>query len=477
MGLRRGLAATAAAAALIAGAGVAAAQQTVYPKTGAAQQSQLARALGQGAYALDDVGASEAFLATVRKAVASHPGYGAGQADIAQARAERRGARASIYPRLSTAINADYVIDRSFDAGTNNVVEALRPDGQVNGSITVSQLIFDGGAAFARMRAAKARTYEASATLTAKTNQTTLDALSAYHDLAAYQAILALGADYIARHERVLRDAGERERRGAGARADVVRAQARLSAAKARVAQIRESAAIAEIRYLEFFGAEPEGKLPFPSFEAVSVGSREEAVALAEANDPKLRAAGARTESARANLKAAKAARLPEVRANVSGVKYDLQGGDDYDVRAGVGLEYDLYAGGARGAEISAARAAADRQRYEEDGARLEAKRNAAIAFERRQSTQTRLDALAEAAIANAEARDLVAERFRTARGELLDLLQAENDWFEAGAAYLAGLADRDMAHYELMEFTGELARFFAPESLAATPEVDASQD
>ena len=64
--------------------------------------------------------------------------------------------------------------------------------------------------------------------------------------------------------------------------------------------------------------------------------------------------------------------------------------------------------------------------------------------------------------IANAEARDLVVERFRTARGELLDVLQAESDWFEAGAAYLAGLADRDMAHYELMEFTGDLARFFA---------------
>ena len=474
--MRRALSAGVAAIALVASAG-AAAQQTVYPKTGAAGQSQLAAALGQGGYAVDDVGASEAFRAAVRRAVATHPGFGAGQAEIAKAKAEGRGARASLYPRLSTAINADYVIDRSFDTGTDNVVEALRPDGQVNGSVTVSQLVFDGGAAFARIRAARARSREASATLAAQSNQTTLEALSAYHDLAAHQAILALGADYIARHERVVRDVSERERRGAGSRADVVRAQARLSAAKARVAQIRESAAIAEIRYGEFFGAEAQSRLPFPSFEAVAVGSRDEAVALAEANDPLLKAAGARAEGARADLKAAKAARLPEVRANVSGVKYDLQGGDDYDVRAGVGLEYDLYAGGARGAEISAARAAADRQRFEEDGARLETKRNAAIAFERRKSTQSRLDALGEAVIANAEARDLVVERFRTARGELLDVLQAESDWFEAGAAYLAGLADRDMAHYELMEFTGDLARFFAPESLAATPEVVASQD
>jgi len=165
------------------------------------------------------------------------------------------------------------------------------------------------------------------------------------------------------------------------------------------------------------------------------------------------------------------------VRAQVSGVKYDLQGGEDYDVRAGVGLEYELYAGGARGAEISAARAAADRQRFEEDGARLEARRNAAVAFERKKSADARLEALAAAAVAHAQARDLVGERFRTARGELLDLLQAENDWFEAGAAYLIGLADRDMAQYELMEFTGDLARFFSPDIDLAAAERAPDQD
>ncbi len=94
---------------------------------------------------------------------------------------------------------------------------------------------------------------------------------------------------------------------------------------------------------------------------------------------------------------------------------------------------------------------------------RLEIERDAAIAFERRNSANQRLAALEAALIANHEARSLVSERFRASRGDLTDVIQAENDWFEAGVGYLSGVADRDMASYELMEFTGDLMRFFSP--------------
>ncbi|NWG91052.1 MAG: TolC family protein, partial [Parvularculaceae bacterium] len=219
----------------------------------------------------------------------------------------------------------------------------------------------------------------------------------------------------------------------------------------------------ADVRFEEFFKAAPE-TLKFPSYESLAVGAREEAVALAMRRSPVIAAAAARAESARAETKAAKASRLPEVRATLTGSSFDvLNGAEDYDVRAGVNMRYDLYAGGARGAAISRANSFAEQQRAEEERVRLEIEREAAIAFERRESANERLAALEAALVANAEARSLVAERFRAARGDLLDVIQAENDWFEAGVAYLAGLADRDMASYELMEATGDLLRLFSP--------------
>jgi adhesin transport system outer membrane protein len=404
-----------------------------------------------------------AFDDKIVKAIRRHPLLAADQSDAAIARAEFKAARAALYPRLSANVDADYVIDRSFGASTPNVVESLRPNGQVNAGLTASQLVFDGGAAFARIKAARARTRERERTIEARINDLALRALSVYLDAAVQQGMAALGEEFVARHEKLVRDMKERERLGASAQADVLRAEARLAAAKARAADFVESARAAEIRYIEFFG-EPPQALAFPDHRASNVASRDAAIALAFQNDPTLAAAIARTDSLKAEIGAAKGRRLPEVRANVSSVSFDVfNGAEDYDIRAGVNLNYDLFAGGARGAEIARAKNAAERQSREEDFIRREIERDAAIAFERQATAAARLEALEDAFAANRAARDLVAERFRASRGTLLDLIEAENDWFEAGVRRLSGRADRDMAAFALMEFTGDLIRRFSP--------------
>ena len=450
-------------AVLAAAPGAAAAQGSLYPKGNSAAPSGLARALGGAAYMVEPIPANEEFNRLVQAAVARHPILGAQVSQAAIARAETKAARAALYPRLSANVDADYVIARRFGAGTTNVVESLRPEEQVNVGVTASQLLFDGGATFARIKSARARNRESAKSIDARINELALSALSAYHDLAVHRAILALGAEYVAHHEKLVRDVKERERLGAGARADVLRAESRLAAARSRVAQIKESASVAEIRYFEFFKETP-GALRFPNYEALAVASREEAISLALQKNPVIAAAIARTESVKAETRIAKASRLPELRASVTGSSFDvLNGAEDYDVRAGVNMSYDFFNGGARGAAISRARSAAEQQQFEEDRIRLEIERDAAIAFERRNSANERLDALTAALVASYEARALVSERFRASRGDLIDVIQAESDWFDAGVNYLAGLADRDMASYELMEFTGDLLRFFSP--------------
>lgn len=436
---------------------------SLYPKETTQDGSKVAQSLGRAGYVIDALGVNEEFNRQIQSAVANHPGLASQTSQAAIARAEAKAARAALYPRISANVNADIVIARRFGSGTSNVVESLRPDEQVNAGVTVSQLLFDGGATFARISSARARKVESDRSIDARINELALAALSAYHDVAVHQAILALGADYVAHHEKLLSDVKERERAGAGARADVLRAEARLAAARSRVAAIKESARIAEVRYAEYFRMAPE-TLRFPDYEAVTVGTRDEAISLAMQKNPTLAAATARADSAAADRRAAKASRIPELRASVSGVSYDvLNGAEDYDIRAGVNMNYDLFAGGARGAAIGRAKGYAAQQKAEEDRIRLEVERDAAVAFERREAANERLAALEQALVANSEARGMVAERFRASRGDLLDVIQAESDWFEAGVSYLAGAADRDMASYELMEFTGDLLRFFSP--------------
>lgn len=441
------------------------------PAAGLEANGALAEALGPARYILNDIGQSESFSAAVRRAIGVHPIFHREVSRLAEARAHARAERAALYPRLSASLSGDYVIAREFGPNTDNVVEALRPGAQFNGALSVSQLLFDGGATFQRIKGARAHAREQDKSIGAQVNRLALDALSAWYDLAAHQAILRLGEEFIRRHERLLEDVREKDRLGTGTRADVMQATARLAAARARVSGIRESMRLAEIRYEELFKQEP-GVLARPSYEALAVSSRDEAAKLAVGRNPEIGAAEARSDRATAEYRAARSSRLPEVRANVSAVKYDIfDGSDDYDLRAGVNLNYDIFAGGARGAAISQAGELARQQKYDEARVRQEIERDAAIAFERRLAANERLESLGDAVIAHAAARDLIAERFRVARGDLIDVLQTENDYFESGVAYIAGLADRDMSTFSLMEHTGDLLRYFSPQpDLAPAP-------
>ncbi|MHA7871584.1 MAG: TolC family protein [Hyphococcus sp.] len=430
----------------------------------AAANPALAKALGPAAYILDDSGVRADFAATVRRAVGRHPAYHAQLSVLDETRAERRRARAALYPQLSTQFRGDYSLTRDFAPGTDNAVEALRPREQFTAGISASQLVYDGGATFQRIKSARARNSEFKNAISTRINDLSLAALAAYHDLATHQALVALGDAFIQRHKKILEDVRERERLGAGSRADVTRAVARLAAAEARVAEIRESKQLADIRYREFFGEDPT-LLQRPAFGAFAVDSRAQAISAALERNPEIAVAAARADAATAEYKAAKGARMPELRVSLDAVKFDIfDSGDDFDVRAGVNLNYNIFGGGARAAEIAQAASRARQNRFGEEQIKQEIAREAAIAFERATGADGRLKALETAVIAHDTTRELVLERYRVARGDLIDVLQAENDYFEAGVAFLTGLANRDMALYGLMEHTGDLLRFFSPE-------------
>lgn len=437
----------------------------------------LVSALGPAAYILQANAGRSGFQAQIQKAIGQHPSFHAQAAALDESSAGRKRARSALYPQLSSQFRGDYVLTRDFDPNTDNVVESLRPREQFTAGLSASQLIFDGGATFQRIKSARARHSEFQNALSTRINDLAFEALSAYHDLLTHQALAALSDAIVRRHQSILEDVKERERLGAGSRADVTRANARLAAARARASEIRESAGLAEIRYADFF-KEPPGALSRPSIIALAVDSRAEAVAAAMQHNPELDVVAARATASTAEYKAAKGERLPEVRVSVDAVKYDVfNGGDDYDVRAGLDVQYNIFSGGLRSANIAEAGSRARQARFNEEQVRQEIARDAAFAFERSHGAGARLDALKDAVIAHDQTRELVLERYRVSRGDLIDVLQAENDYFEAAVAYVTGLANRDLATYALMEHTGDLIRFFSPQNADYMTPLERSHD
>ncbi len=434
------------------------------PRQRRGADQEIVKALGSAGYLVTTEYAPTEFAADIKRAIGRHPSYHAQASNLEEASALRRQARASLYPQLSSRLTGDYALTREFAADTNNVVESLQPRDRFNAGVSASQLIFDGGATINRIRSARAVSVEYENALSTQINDLAMAALIAYYDVAAHQALTAFSQDFIKRQEQILADVKERERLGAGSMADVTRARARLAAARARLAEINESMRLANIRYEEFFGKAPD-KLRRPPSLKPAIEDRNETVADALERNPEVAAAEARADASTAEFKAARAARLPEVRLSVDAVKYDVfQSGDDFDVRAGLTVNYDIFSGGARAADIAIARSRAKRERFNEERTRQVVAREAAMAFERVKGADDRLAALGEALVAHDITRDLVLERYKYSRGDLIDVLQAESDYFEAGVEFVIALSGRDMAGYALMEQTGELISLFSPQ-------------
>ncbi|MEM8770334.1 MAG: TolC family protein [Pseudomonadota bacterium] len=427
------------------------------------ENPDLARALGPALAVLQTNNSQPAFRSLIRTAIGRHPAYHTQIASLEAGEAGKKRARSALYPQISSQFSGDYVITRDFDADTDNVVESLRPREQFTVGVSASQLVYDGGATFQRIKSARARQSEFRNAISTRINDLAFEALTTYHDLLTHKALVALGNGIVQRHEEILSDVKEREKLGAGSRADVTRAYARLAAARARVSEIRESERLAEVRYIDFFEREPD-QLARPDYAALGVKTREDAIGAALQNNPELSVAEAQSAASTADYKAAKGERLPQVRLSVDAVKFDVfDSGDDFDVRAGVNVQYNIFGGGARAANISESASLARQARFNEDQIRREITRDAAFAYERSVGASRRLRALEAAVVAHNQTRDLVLERYRFARGDLIDVLQAENDYFEAAVAYVTGLTTRDLSRYALMEHTGDLLRFFSP--------------
>ena len=73
------------------------------------------------------------------------------------------------------------------------------------------------------------------------------------------------------------------------------------------------------------------------------------------------------------------------------------------------------------------------------------------------QPLTTSAPAARRTALAARLSRDTIEERFRVSRGTLFDVIDANDAYFGAAAAYVESLADRDAAHYVLLARTGRL--------------------
>jgi adhesin transport system outer membrane protein len=397
----------------------------------------------------------EMFRSVVATAVERHPATQEARATSAEADAVVDEARERRLPSIDLSVSSYRVLSRDFSQDPQNIIERSRPAARTDAILNVNQTVFDFGASADRVLAAGARLRAAAAEAEASADRIALNTVASWYDVFAYRALVALSESFVANQQELREAVEERVQQGVSAPGDTARVDSYLASAQTRLAGFRRLLANAEARYTELIGSPPPAYLeraPIPQTPTLS----RDAAALAGMSTPAARSAQAMADSARREARATKSDRLPQITAGIDAGRYGVFENDrDYDIRGRVTLRQRLFGG--TEARVAQARARAHSADARAARVRDEASRDAAIAWSDVRALEEQLKALEASYLASRQSRDVLIERFINSRGNLFDVVAAEDAYFETATAFIRTLSELDAARYVLLSRTGNL--------------------
>jgi adhesin transport system outer membrane protein len=406
--------------------------------------------------------ASSASAITLQDAVAlgvaKHPRVAGAVENESRAHGVVREAYAAFLPQ----VDVDAQAGLAHFTKPGNVSHAKRNTDIQQGTLSLSQLLFDGFTADNLHEAAKYNVEAARFDKDAAANEIAQRVIVAYLSVLESRQIVRLAEDNVALHNEVVQDVTTRASSGGGSQADVYQAEARLSLAKARLVRVQGDLRQAEANYLEAVG-DPASQLD-PATAPVSLVPQtlDAAIATAIANNPQKLSASQSVNAADRTIGAVKGAFYP---------RFDLQlisnwengtGGRDEeraDYRGVVRMRYNLYAGGADLARERQAVAESGQARQREmEIARLLTEQ-VAIDYNEMKVAENEVPLLEDRVDATDEVVTAYRRQFELGRRTLIDVLDAGNELFQARSELVRGEYRRTASYYKVLNTTGVLLK------------------
>jgi adhesin transport system outer membrane protein len=401
----------------------------------------------------------EAFRAAIRSTVERNPSNAEAVASRDIAVAQRNEARTLELPVIDVGVTSFKILDRDFSNDPRNVLERSRPRERTDATFRLLQPVFDFGTAQNRIKAGNRRIAAGSASIDDAANQVALRGVASWYQVFGYRALVTLSETFVENQAALRVAIQDRIRQGYAAPADVAQVESYIAAAQAQLANYRRQLASAEAQYTALTGAPPPetlGRAP-----AVTGPSISQQVAQLDAETiPAVRSARLAAEAARFDARSTRADALPGVAVGLDAGRYGVfENARDYDIRGSVTVSHRFLGGANQRTNQAFARARGAEAVYER--VRQDAVRDAAIAWADVTALQESEAAIRGNYIATRQSRDVLAERFRVARGTLFDLLATETNYFNVAARYVETVTELDIARYNLLARRGKLLEAF----------------
>lgn len=400
----------------------------------------------------------------VQQAVLTNPEVMAKAHAFEASDAERDVAFGAFLPRL----------DVSASVGRDDYKQPVQTKSNRNStSVTLTQMIYDGFATsnevdrldFAR----RSRYFE----LYGATENTTLDVINAYADVLRYRALVALAEENYVRHRAVFSQISEKANAGVGRRVDMEQAAGRLALAESNLLTDTTNLHDVSARFQRLVGMPPGANMAMPDDLNKGIPNNlTDALKIANHN-PTLLAAIENVRSANSAAKGRNAAFQPRLDFRLRSDRGDNLSnsfgptGQSQSNTAEFVLTWNLFNGGSDRARLRQYAEQINVARDLRDKTCRDLRQTLSIAYNDTRKLNEQLIYLDQHQLSIEKARDAYRMQFDIGQRSLLDLLDTENELFQAKRAYVNSEFDLQIAYART---NAGMGRLFSSLGLSSIP-------
>ena len=415
----------------------------------------------------------------VRKAVVSNPEVQARWNGFKAADSERDMARGGYFPQL----------DLNASSGRESRESPLAPVGGYgtynfnSTQLALTQMLFDGMFTVNEVKrlgyAKLTRYYE----LSEATETAALEAVRAYADVLRYRELVDAATQNYAEHKQVTAHVEERAAGGVGRGVDVEQANGRLALSESNLLTELTNLHDVSARYLRVVGEKPPASLPsLPDPFKLGTLPASTAVLMRDGlqGSPTLNAAVENVRALKTAIASRNAAHMPRADVRAYASNENNTGGIAGSTRvsgAEVALSYNLFRGGADAARKRQAVDQNEQARDLQEKACRDVRQNLSVAYNDVRNLAEQQRYMDQHRLATEKSREAYRQQFDIGQRTLLDLLDSQNEFFEASRAYINARYNQVSAQARTLAGMGQLLSAMGVSRADVPSTKDAGQD
>ncbi|MEF1172679.1 TolC family outer membrane protein [Vibrio sinaloensis] len=327
-------------------------------------------------------------------------------------------------------------------------------------TVSLTQLIWDGSATLNDMDRTAAEAESIRLQLLSDASDMALKVTDVYLEAVKATEVLALSESNLAVHKEIYRDIKRRAESGIGSTADVSQVEARIAKAHGNLLAAQNNLIDTHTQFKRLVGQDPLGLIYPRADESKLPLSLTDAIIQANDNHPVIQLSMIDVDAARFQYKQSKGSFYPTFSIEASQTWRDDAGGDEgrsEETLAMIRMRYNLFNGGSDSDLSERAAYQLNKAKDLRDDAYRQVEEGLRLSWSALDLTLQQKNFLADHVDSAAETVISYEKQYRIGQRTLLDLLNTENELFEARKDYLDAHYAEQYAKYRVMNATGIL--------------------